>query len=280
MITSTSNISTIEAWQAFLVGPLYALRSKVDFGYLQIHEILSQNSNYSQLEDRLNYNFKNRDLLINALLHKSFVNETKNLKIQSNERLEFLGDALLGAITTSLIVEKYPKLTEGDLSLLRSALVNEDSWSLLGKFLKLDYCIVVSRGEQLASGYLKDSILANVLEALFGAIFLDSSYDKAQEVFCTLINHYDQINKSSFLSMNKMGVTNVKGKLQEILLSDYMTLPEYRFSLLSNNLYQADLYVGDRLVATATDVSKKKAAKLVAGIALAKINSQSEIFLC
>src|SRR3989339_347373 len=273
MITSLRSTMSQQAWQAFLVGQLYAHKGEGHLDYFQINKILKEAPFFNQLENRIGHLFSDRSLLVSSLLHRSFVNEFSTAKstLESNERLEFLGDAILGAIITSLLVERYPKLAEGELSLLRSALVNEESWGMLAKFLNLDYLVIVSRGEQQAGGYKKDSILANTFEALFGDIFLDSNYEQTKRIFCDLLAQYDRATGHQFLAASKRESANVKGKVQEYFLKEHLALPEYRFVLLENNQYQADLYVGDKLLASASDSSKKKAAKAAAEIAFLQI---------
>ena len=135
-----------------------------------------------ELEDRLGYRFNEIGWLDKALTHRSFVNETNPSDKQSNEVLEFLGDAVLNLAVSHLLLRKFPEAQEGALSMWRSHLVKQSSLALLSKELRLEEHLLLGKGELLNGGMKKSSILANTYEALIGAIFMDSGFHQALEI--------------------------------------------------------------------------------------------------
>ncbi len=130
------------------------------------------------LEKKLNLKFKNKDLLIQAFCHRSYLNENPNSNLDHNERLEFLGDAVLELIITEHLFEKYPKKTEGELTNWRAALVNAKILSEIAHQLELNDYLLLSKGEKKEIGKARQYILANTFEALIGAAYLDLGYKK------------------------------------------------------------------------------------------------------
>lgn len=139
-------------------------------------------SHLKALEKRLCYKFCNISLLATALTHRSFVNENPLHSLADNERFEFLGDAVLGLSIADLIISKYPGLSEGALSKIRAALVNEKALADIAHDLKVGECLLLGRGEENSGGRNKSSLLANALEAIFAAIYLDSNFEKAHNI--------------------------------------------------------------------------------------------------
>jgi len=137
---------------------------------------------FSPLEKKLNLKFKNKDLLIQAFCHRSYLNENPDFYLDHNERLEFLGDAVLELIITEYLYQKYPKKPEGELTNWRAALVNAKMLSEVSKDLDFNDSLLLSRGEAKELGKARQYILANVFEALIGATYLDQGY-KACEGF-------------------------------------------------------------------------------------------------
>jgi len=132
---------------------------------------------FSKLEKKLKLKFKNKDLLIQAFIHRSYLNENPQSKLHHNERLEFLGDAVLELVVTEELFEKYPKKSEGELTNWRAALVNAKMLSKLGQNLGFNSFLLLSRGEIKELGKARQYILANTLEAFIGSLYLDSGYD-------------------------------------------------------------------------------------------------------
>jgi ribonuclease-3 len=136
---------------------------------------------FQKIAQLLNLSFQNFDLLKEALTHRSFLNEHKDWNIPHNERLEFLGDSILGFVIADNLVEQYPQFAEGELTSLRAALVNSDSLLAVAKELKLEDYLLVSRGEARELKNSRSYLLANTIEALIGALYLDGGIDKAKD---------------------------------------------------------------------------------------------------
>ena len=136
---------------------------------------------FSPLEKKLNLPFKNKDLLIQAFVHRSYLNENPDFYLTHNERLEFLGDAVLELVVTEYLYKKYPKKAEGGLTNWRAALVNAKQLSKIAQNLGFNDFLLLSQGETKETGKSRQYILANTFEALIGAIYLDQGYKKAEE---------------------------------------------------------------------------------------------------
>jgi len=136
---------------------------------------------FSPLEKKLNLKFKNKDLLIQAFCHRSYLNENPDFYLDNNERLEFLGDAVLELIVTEHLYQKYPKKPEGELTNWRAALVNAKMLFEASKDLDFNDFLLLSRGEAKELGKARQYILANTFEALIGAIYLDQGLDSCKK---------------------------------------------------------------------------------------------------
>ncbi len=165
---------------------------------------------------KLDYEFKDPFLLETALTHGSYANE---FSCPSNERLEFLGDALLGCIISVLLYEKYPSYTEGDLSKIRSRLVSGANFAKYAEMLGLGEKMRLGKGEESTGGRERESNNANAFEALIGAMYLDAGYEKTFEVVSGLFR--DAIEESDF-------PRDSKTELQEISRNIFGETPEYR----------------------------------------------------
>ena len=138
--------------------------------------------NFPKLEKKLNIKFKNKDLLVQAFCHRSYLNENPDFKLENNERLEFLGDAVLELIVTEYLFEKYPKKSEGVLTNWRAALVNAKMLSDVAREMDFSDFLLLSRGETKELGKARQYILANTFEALIGSIYLDLGYKTCREL--------------------------------------------------------------------------------------------------
>ena len=130
------------------------------------------------LEKKLGYSFSNRELLSEALNHSSYANEHRGAGISSNERLEFLGDSVLGFVTAEFLFKNYPRLPEGDLTRMRAALVCEQSLYEVAKMLELGEYLKLGKGEEAGGGRERQSILADAVEAVFAAVYLDGGMEQ------------------------------------------------------------------------------------------------------
>jgi len=138
-------------------------------------------NNLEEFEKKINITFRNSDLLIQALTHRSYLNENPSFHLGHNERLEFLGDAVLELVITGHLYEKFPDKPEGDLTSFRAALVNADMLAEVAKDIEMNGYLLLSRGEKKDVGRARNYILANAFEALIGAIYLDQGYDVASK---------------------------------------------------------------------------------------------------
>lgn len=143
------------------------------------------NLEYSQLENRIGYEFKNKDFLINALTHTSYANEHKYKNIKDNERLEFLGDAVLELVSSEYLYMNMEDMPEGQMTKLRASLVCEPTLAADARSIELQEFIYLGKGEEVTGGRKRDSIISDALEALIGAIFLDGGIEPAK---CFVIN--------------------------------------------------------------------------------------------
>ena len=141
---------------------------------------------FSKLEKKLKVKFKNKDLLIQAFVHRSFLNENPDFYLFHNERLEFLGDAVLELIVTEYLFEKYPKKSEGEMTNWRAALVNAKMLSQTSRKLGLNDFLLLSKGEEKETGKSRQYILANIFESFIGSLYLDQGY----EVCCEFIKKH------------------------------------------------------------------------------------------
>jgi len=135
----------------------------------------------NKFEEKIKISFKDKDLLKQAFLHRSYLNEHREIKLDNNERLEFLGDAVVELVVTDYLYHQYAKTPEGELTAFRSALVNAVTMSDVANQLGMNDYMLLSKGEAKDTGRARQIILANAIEALIGAIYLDQGYDTARD---------------------------------------------------------------------------------------------------
>lgn len=165
--------------------------------------------------------FINKKLLEQAFIHRSFLNETKQ-NLQSNERLEFLGDSILSFVVSEYLYQKYPDFKEGELTNLRSLLVNTKSLAEIARELQFGIYLKLSKGEEESKGRENESLLANSFEAVLGALFLDQGIDKAREFLKSVL-----LSKSDLL-VQKKTFKDPKSLLQEYIQSKKQKSPVYK----------------------------------------------------
>jgi ribonuclease III len=176
----------------------------------------------SPLEHNLNYRFRDPELMIEALRHSSFVNEQAAPPPRDNERLEFLGDAVLNLIIGHLLMRAFPDMKEGDLSRLRANLVNETQLAAIARGLNLGAHLLLGKGEHQTNGRDKDSILADALEALIAAVYLDGGF---AATFAILERHFGPLISEHPSSINGQ---DFKSRLQEVVQATLQETPRYR----------------------------------------------------
>lgn len=135
-----------------------------------------------KLQENLGYRFRDESLLRGALYHSSYANEHRNENIVSNERLEFLGDAVLGFVSAEFLYSRFPNAPEGELTRIRAALVREESLFEVAQSLQLGECLMLGKGEESGGGRQRPSILADCTEAVFAAVYLDGGMDCARDL--------------------------------------------------------------------------------------------------
>src|SRR3989339_1922190 len=178
---------------------------------------------YSKLESKIKVKFKDRDLLNNVFIHRSYLNEHKKSQLKSNERLEFLGDSVLSLITSVYLFKNYPNLKEGDYTEIKSAIVKMDSLAEASKKIELNNYLMLSKGEEKGAGRTNNNILADCFEALIAAIFLDQNFEAAY-LFVVNFLFKDKLN---YLLKNNLYLS-AKSKLQELIQGKYKMTPLYK----------------------------------------------------
>ena len=176
----------------------------------------------SGLEKTLAYVFHNKGFLRESLRHSSFVNEQLRADLRDNERLEFLGDAVINLIVGHLLMRRFPDLNEGELSRMRAHLVNETQLAAIAQDMDLGAYLKLGKGEVLSEGQNKPSILADALEALIAAVYLDGGFDAAFRMVDTWFSDRLEPNGSTIKNHD------YKSQLQELIQTTRMQLPIYR----------------------------------------------------
>ena len=175
----------------------------------------------SDFMNKLRYRFSDLSLIEEALRHSSYVNEIGDGELRDNERLEFLGDAVLNLIVGHLLMERLPELNEGDLSRMRASLVNESQLADIARSMDLGSHIKLGKGEHLSDGQDKNSILANAFEAVLAAVYLDGGFDSVFDVIENRLSHlFEELNT---LDTNQ----DFKSQLQEIVQRCQQKIPLY-----------------------------------------------------
>lgn len=145
------------------------------------------NKPLKELEDRIGYRFKNQELFCHAMRHSSYINEKKMDKTDCNERLEFLGDAVLELITSDFLYRNYPKDPEGKMTRFRASIVCEPTLAFCAEAIQLGSYLLLGKGEEATGGRKRDSVVSDAMEALIGAIYLDGGFTNAKEFVETFI---------------------------------------------------------------------------------------------
>lgn len=209
-----------------------------------------------EMEDKLGITFNDKGILLQAFTHRSYINENRNLNIEHNERLEFLGDAVLELSVTDFLYKKFPKKPEGELTALRSALVNSVMLALISTELDLNSCLLLSRGEAKDMGRARQYILANTFESVVGAIYLDQGYSVADEfIKKNLIPKIDNVEK------NRLWV-DAKSFFQEKAQEINGVTPSYKTHKETgpdhDKQFTVGLYIGETLIAEGEGKSKQE----------------------
>ena len=221
---------------------------------------------FSELEKKLGLSFKNKDLLMQAFTHRSFLNENPDFNLEHNERLEFLGDAVMELIVTEYLYKEYPEKAEGDLTNWRAALVNAKMLTSVAEELGFNDFLLLSRGEAKEGGKARAYILANTFEAFLGAFYLDSGHNPCDE----FIKKYLLIKLADIIQEGLY--KDAKSKFQEEAQEKVSITPSYKVIKESGPDHEKSFVVGvfldKELVAEGTGLSKQEAEEAAAKLAL------------
>jgi len=225
----------------------------------------------AKLEEKIEIKFKNQDLLAQAVVHRSYLNENPGFKLSHNERLEFLGDAVLELIITEYLYQNYPN-PEGELTNWRASLVNAKMLSEIAKEISLDEYLYLSKGEakEPADSKSRQYILANAFEAVVGSIYLDQGYVVTRDFIRQFL-----IVKLPYILEHELYL-DPKSKFQEVAQEKYGVTPNYKVLEETgpdhNKLFRVGIYLDKELVATGEGSSKQEAQVDAAVAALKEKN--------
>lgn len=228
-------------------------------------------SNLVDLSKKIGVNFRDINILENAFVHRSYLNENRSAGLNNNERLEFLGDAVLELVVTKFLFDKYPDKSEGELTALRSALVRGKTLSEVSASLGFEEYLLLSEGEKNGSQKARSLILANCMEAVIGAIYLDSGYDTA-----SIFIERQLIDKNLENILSEKLYIDPKTEYQEIIQERSKETPKYE--LIEENgpdhdkKFVCGVKVGGKIIATGIGRSKSQAEQDAASNALQKLN--------
>lgn len=226
-----------------------------------------------ELEGTLGYAFRDCGLLECALTHSSYANEAGSEGVRNNERFEFLGDAVLELSMTDLLMEQFPDATEGEMTRIRSALVNETQLAEVSRKMGFGKYLLLGRGEEMTGGRVKSSILADSYEAILGALYMDGGLLPSIEIV--------RFHFSEKLEDARRGYIfrDYKTSLQEIVQARYGRTPNYTNVGESGpdheKVYEVEIRIGDELFGNGLGRSKKEAEQKAAESALKKIDGES-----
>lgn len=221
-----------------------------------------------EIEKKLGYTFKDKSLLILAFTHRSFVNENKEITVDHNERLEFLGDAILGLMVSEFLYKTLPDSKEGDLSFFRSKLVEASSCYQFVMMLDIKEYILMGKGEMMNEGKGRDSILADLFEAVIGAIYMDAGMDEAKKFFFSKF-------EGKLQALIEEPSKNWKALLQDYFQKKYQKQPSY--SVIEEEgpdhekTFHVGVYLDEEMLGRGTGLSKKEAEQNAAEVAYQKL---------
>ncbi|OFZ21723.1 MAG: ribonuclease III [Bdellovibrionales bacterium GWB1_55_8] len=225
--------------------------------------------NFERLQERLGYRFGDRRILLQSLTHTSYGYEflqEKTVAMRDNERLEFLGDAILDLVVSDILLEAFPNANEGHLSKMRAAVVNEKTLAGVARALGLHECLRLGKGEVQTGGADKPSILSSAFEALIAAIYLDGGFNEV----CPVVRHLFAPMFAEERAL--MNFYDHKTQLQEIVQARWRITPTYHVVRAEGpdhaKTFEVEVRMGDKKLAVATGNSKKEAEQNAAKFAI------------
>jgi ribonuclease III len=217
------------------------------------------------IEERLGYTFANKDLLLEALMHTTYVNEHKELGLKDNQRLEFLGDTVINSIITARLFVLFPDEKEGPLTKKRAELISEGALSKIARYLGIGKFLYLGKGEEMDGGRKKPSLIADAYEAIVGAIFLDSSYQKTAQV---VHRHYEE----AFGTFEDISITDYKSLLLEFCQSQFKLLPKikviHEHGPEHDKEFEVSITLKERVIGQGKGKNKKQASQVACKEAL------------
>ncbi len=221
---------------------------------------------YQKFEEKMKLSFSDKELLEQAFTHRSYINENKGLGKSHNERLEFLGDAVLELVITDFLYKKYPETKEGVLTAYRSALVRTESISKAAREMGMNDLLLLSKGEAKDEGKARDYILANTFEAFVGAVYLDAGYDVAKRIIAdALFGNIEKVIEEGTWK-------DSKSLVQEFAQEKYGETPRYELVSAEgpdhDKHFVMAIYFGDKKIAEGKGKSKQHAQQSAAEQAL------------
>lgn len=228
------------------------------------------NKNLSELMDKINYQFKDINLLKNALTHSSYANEKTIKKYKDNERLEFLGDAVLELTSSDYIYKNYSNMNEGQMTRLRASIVCEPTLAICARAIGIDNFIMLGKGEELTGGRKRDSIVSDACEAVIGAIYLDGGFANAKEFIHRFILK-DLENKKLFFDSKTI--------LQEIVQANFKEGISYHLigeeGPDHNKIFRVAVHIGEEEYGVGEGRTKKAAEQEAAYISILKLHEKN-----
>lgn len=222
----------------------------------------------SEIQSRIGYTFQDLSLLTLAFVHRSYINENRSITAH-NERLEFLGDSVLGMLIAEYLYRNLPSNPEGDLSFLRSRLVEAGSCVTYLQKLDIGKHVLLGKGERMNDGRGRETILADLFEAIVGAIFLDGGIEAARNF---LFNNFSE----EFAAILKTPLRNWKALLQDYCQKKYQRTPDYQLEEAigpdHSKMFKISVLINDLEVGKGEGSSKKEAQQAAAADALSKLN--------
>lgn len=228
------------------------------------------NTDINQLEETIGYSFKDKALITKALTHSSYANEKKLGKYNHNERLEFLGDAVLEICTSEFLFKEYSEKPEGELTRLRASIVCEPTLAECAKIIKLSEFLLLGNGEEVTGGRYRDSIVSDAFEAVIGAVYLDGGIEQAKKFVKRFVLN-DIENKHLFYDSKTI--------LQEMIQKQYKQKVEY--ILMSENgpdhkkEFKVEVVLDTTVLGTGIGTTKRKAEQQAAYEAILKLRERS-----
>lgn len=229
-------------------------------------------TNWQEIERSFGYSFRDSSLLAEALTHRSYANEYNSEDLPDNERLEFLGDAVLDLIISEYLLMALPDSPEGELTRIRAEVVALPSLARLAKSLNIGSALLLGKGEERSGGREKSSLLADAVESLIGAIFIDGGFDAVKDVvlplFVPLLRKASSVEGQDF-----------KSRLQELLQGSHRDLPVYELFETSGpaheRTYHVNVLIDKQIRGTGQGRTKKAAEQAAAEAALSVLDSHS-----